>query len=602
MLDTVRPLDVCLHPVAIHSNDGSIIFVPCGKCQGCKHSHRSSWRNRLDTHASCGKFTTLFITLTYSNEHLPLVHYDPDTSLISDVTCTKFNKRGVPDRVSCLSLFLERDPLFPFSLSNLKPLDFPHWVSSRNSNSICYDHSNTFAICLRKDVQDFVKRLRTLLSRTPDLFGLDTSFSYFICSEYGPKTFRPHYHGLLFFNNQTVAEFCNNSGVLKAWSKSDFSSFSSEASKCSQIVSNPQGCSKYVSKYVTCTSSLPTALNLPLTSSFYLASKSVPIGSVPFDFSTACDKIAKGDILSHSSYIDPLSKEVSEVSIPFPNSCWRRFFPRFCFDGLLSNECKIAVFRRLFSFRHTPNKFIPNYINEVVDKYNIGSVSSFSPVLSPNLGFISPQCFRHWYPENPDLIWRSLGCFRSSDYFPKFFVNASASRITYSSVFSDFVNDSNFLDYYLFGIPQNRCASLKILKLLASDGRHLTFDDYWSLYNRFYCLVFRDSLKRSFEYEDFCLSVTPPCPALVKELYPSFYASLPEELEVMSIDEFCIKNTILNYRFNLDLCEFYDSDFKLLDIDDDVYGFRAEYQKFVSVSDRKHESSRLYKHDVNLCK
>lgn len=46
----------------------------------------------------------------------------------------------------------------------------------------------------KKHVQDWLKRFRIRLERN----GLSTDWKYFICSEYGPATKRPHYHGLIF--------------------------------------------------------------------------------------------------------------------------------------------------------------------------------------------------------------------------------------------------------------------------------------------------------------------------------------------------------------------------------------------------------------------
>lgn len=41
----------------------------------------------------------------------------------------------------------------------------------------------------KKDIQDFIKRLR---------YHIDENIAYFLCGEYGPRTFRPHYHMILF--------------------------------------------------------------------------------------------------------------------------------------------------------------------------------------------------------------------------------------------------------------------------------------------------------------------------------------------------------------------------------------------------------------------
>lgn len=46
----------------------------------------------------------------------------------------------------------------------------------------------------RSDVVNWIKRFRTRRERA----GKSTDFKYFVTSEYGPRTLRPHYHGCLF--------------------------------------------------------------------------------------------------------------------------------------------------------------------------------------------------------------------------------------------------------------------------------------------------------------------------------------------------------------------------------------------------------------------
>lgn len=52
----------------------------------------------------------------------------------------------------------------------------------------------------KKDIQDYFKRLRKLEK---------DKIKYFVCGEYGSRTFRPHYH-IILFNAQIK-------NVLKAW-------------------------------------------------------------------------------------------------------------------------------------------------------------------------------------------------------------------------------------------------------------------------------------------------------------------------------------------------------------------------------------------------
>lgn len=46
----------------------------------------------------------------------------------------------------------------------------------------------------KKDVKDWIKRFRTNYERLTGRTGV----RYFLCSEYGPKTKRPHYHAIFF--------------------------------------------------------------------------------------------------------------------------------------------------------------------------------------------------------------------------------------------------------------------------------------------------------------------------------------------------------------------------------------------------------------------
>lgn len=93
-------------------------LVPCGKCVACRIAYSREWSMRL-VHEASTSGSSVFLTLTYSDEFLPL-----DLSL---------------------------------SVSSL---------------------------------QKFIKRLRKRFS--------DRLIKYFSCGEYGEKSFRPHYHLIVF--------------------------------------------------------------------------------------------------------------------------------------------------------------------------------------------------------------------------------------------------------------------------------------------------------------------------------------------------------------------------------------------------------------------
>lgn len=66
--------------------------------------------------------------------------------------------------------------------------------------------SNGFKTLLKKDYQDFMKRLRH--------YAPDVSLRYYAVGEYGSKTMRPHYHAILFNLPDTDL-------IEKAWQKGD---------------------------------------------------------------------------------------------------------------------------------------------------------------------------------------------------------------------------------------------------------------------------------------------------------------------------------------------------------------------------------------------
>lgn len=106
-------------------------LVPCGTCVGCTISKSKDWANRcmleLLYHES-----SYFLTLTYNDAHIPKSFY------VDEYTGEVFEP----------------------------------------------------ATLLKKDFQDFMKRLRKRFS--------NCELRFFMCGEYGSKTFRPHYHAIIF--------------------------------------------------------------------------------------------------------------------------------------------------------------------------------------------------------------------------------------------------------------------------------------------------------------------------------------------------------------------------------------------------------------------
>lgn len=95
--------------------------------------------------------------------------------------------------------------------------------------TLTYDQSNIpikvvenrpYFVFNKKDVQDYMKRIRYYLSK----LNKEIKISYFLVSEYGAHTFRPHYHMLLFVKNDKYFQWKKSIEILleKQWQKGFF--------------------------------------------------------------------------------------------------------------------------------------------------------------------------------------------------------------------------------------------------------------------------------------------------------------------------------------------------------------------------------------------
>lgn len=141
---------------------------------------------------------------------------------ISPLSLPRPNGLGSIDRVTvpcgkCVSCIQKKRNQWSFRLEQeLKSSDTAYFVT------MTYDDKNTTGLVCKKDVQDFLKRLRIEVDRkvcNVNINGLKPfkrpKIRYYITAEYGTQTKRPHYHGI-FFNIPLETEQATNL-ILKTW-------------------------------------------------------------------------------------------------------------------------------------------------------------------------------------------------------------------------------------------------------------------------------------------------------------------------------------------------------------------------------------------------
>lgn len=215
----------CQHPrTVVNKYTKEPVVVSCGSCPSCVLRRSGIQTNLLTTYSAQFRYV-YFVTLTYAPCFLPTLEVsvvESCTDDIADVSCVPdineldpsdpntylFGFRSVP-RSSSVKLKGStvkrtfKDPEVRFTYA-MKPKDLFSILGK-----IKHNIPNRIPFVCNRDLDLFLKRLRS--------YYPDEKLRYYAVSEYGPTSFRPHWHLLLFSNSERFSQtVCEN--VSKAWS------------------------------------------------------------------------------------------------------------------------------------------------------------------------------------------------------------------------------------------------------------------------------------------------------------------------------------------------------------------------------------------------
>lgn len=266
--DLLKAVDHCQHRSFITNKyTGARIAVDCGQCDYCIHKRAKKASMRVKTAGSAFKHS-YFVTLTYDNDHIPLMNckvlhseYEDVVGISGDIHFGNEYHNYVPvsdyqcdDNSALRHIFFDQvQGTVPFDreLKEYVPVkdnwflsmdairSFIHKTQSVDKTDYLvseqYGRDNLIPFLNYVDVQNYIKRLRKHLFKK---LGSYETLHFYAVGEYGPVHFRPHFHLLLFTNSNQVAEVlrqCHD----KSWrlGRSDF--------QCSA-----GGASSYVASYV----------------------------------------------------------------------------------------------------------------------------------------------------------------------------------------------------------------------------------------------------------------------------------------------------------------------------------------------------------------
>lgn len=369
--DLLKAVDHCQHRSFITNRyTGARIAVDCGQCDYCIHKKAKKASMRVKTAGSAFKYS-YFVTLTYDNEHIPLMYckvlhseYEDAIGISGDIHFGHEYHKYIPvseyqcdDNSALRHIFFEQvQGTVPFDreIKEYVPVK-DNWFLSMDAirSFICksqsvdnsaypvveqYGLDNLIPFLNYVDVQNYIKRLRKHLFQK---LGSYETLHFYAVGEYGPVHFRPHYHLLLFTNSEKVSEvlrYCHD----KSWKlgRSDFQR-------------SAGGAASYVASYVNSLSAAP--LLYRSCRSFRPKSRA----SVGF-FEKGCDFVEDDDLYAQiEQKIDSVVNGriynfngVSVRSTP-PMSYIRTLLPRF---SSARNDDAVAIARIIRAVASAPKR------------------------------------------------------------------------------------------------------------------------------------------------------------------------------------------------------------------------------------------------------
>lgn len=346
---SIKVVDYCLHPVHVVDDDKDII-VPCGKCDGCLLHKANEWSMRCGMEIE-GSPATIFGTLTYTNKYLPKLSPVEYCRLVNIGNSDSF---GFPSQFPCdlaldygVTWFSDYSQNIRFNGVRDVPRE-DHIVVNRN-----YAHQDitnwdsegcpSIPYASKRDFQLWLKLLRRYLDENihyKDKRVLERGyFRYFIISEFGPYSYRPHGHFLIFCQSQEVASALLEGALYENWKMCLPERFYPYCHLCDS------GARGYVTQYLTSFSELPDIYKeVKELRPFRLSSKSPSIGYIEQDKAKIYEDISNG-VIQYSRKVTRLD---SQVILSYPKDFISTLFPKCYQFNKVSDSGRVRVYGYLY--------------------------------------------------------------------------------------------------------------------------------------------------------------------------------------------------------------------------------------------------------------
>lgn len=210
---------------------GQKVLVECGKCPACKQMKADRMAARINHAAAAGlkkHEIQCFVTLTYQKYTCPYFR-------ISDLLKATQSERASGFFTDFISLPIRRDCKlvrsfgkvdYKLETDKLSDVELPNILFSKSFkyfNQFHLHEENGYGkigVIYYKDLQNFEKRVASYLRRNNAGFKV----RWFNASEYGPETYRPHFHlvaSIPSYGYRILRDACRASWKFHDWDSLD---------------------------------------------------------------------------------------------------------------------------------------------------------------------------------------------------------------------------------------------------------------------------------------------------------------------------------------------------------------------------------------------
>lgn len=228
---------LCKRPFLAKNLLSQSLYVACGSCVYCDQSRTSVYRDKIRNELQNSSYA-FFLTLTYAPEYG--TYYHRRTNTISRYVFNPITGVGRRENkaLSCFSAVSNST----FSNATSVPFVIKAHKGYRVLNT-AVGLEDFDMVALGYDITSFIKRLRISIARDLKVASRTIKFRYSFVSEYGKTTKRPHFHGVVVFDNPLLLRYFTPEFVSQAWRLGVCNEHTCE------LIRNKSASSTYISKY-----------------------------------------------------------------------------------------------------------------------------------------------------------------------------------------------------------------------------------------------------------------------------------------------------------------------------------------------------------------